>query len=119
MTRIPARGTFRPVYFSRRATILRYRIGVRGEAAMARNPSFEQFSRTIRIAWLAERTRITTGEAVERVAEARGKSEQRRSRREFLGDVARVVTSGALATAAGPRDRALAMPRDSRSIAIV
>ena len=87
---------------------------------MPRNPLFDQFSRTIRIAWFAERMKISTGEALERAAEARGEAERRRSRREFLGDVARVAASGALATVAGPLDPALAKPRDgSRSIAIV
>ena len=87
---------------------------------MPRNPLFDQFSRTIRIAWFAERTRISTGEALERAAEARGEAERRRSRREFLGDVARVAASGALANVAGPRDPAFAKSRDgSRSIAIV
>ena len=56
---------------------------------MPRNPLFDQFSRTLRTAWFAERTRISTGEALERAAEARGEAERRRSRREFLGDVAR------------------------------
>ena len=87
---------------------------------MPRNPLFDQFSRTIRTAWFAERTRISTGEALERAAEARGEAERRRSRREFLGDVARVAASGALATVAGPLDPAFAKSRDgSRSIAIV
>ena len=87
---------------------------------MPRNPLFDQFSRTIRIAWFAERKKISTGEALERAAEAQGEAERRRSRREFLGDVVRVAASGALATVAGPLDRAHAKPRDgSRSIAIV
>ena len=87
---------------------------------MPRNPLFDQFSRTIRIAWFAERMKISTCEALERAAEARGEAERRRSRREFLGDVVRVAASGALATVAGPLDPALAKPRDgSRSIAIV
>jgi monoamine oxidase len=87
---------------------------------MPRNPLFDQFSRTIRTAWFAERTKISTAEALERAAEARGEAERRRSRREFLGDVARVAASGALATVAGPLDPALAKSRDgSRSIAIV
>ena len=87
---------------------------------MPRNPLFDQFSRTIRIAWFAERMKISTSEALEHAAEARGEAERRRSRREFLGDVVRVAASGALATVAGPLDPALAKPRDgSRSIAIV
>ena len=87
---------------------------------MPRNPLFDQFSRTIRIAWFAERMKISTCDALERAAEARGEAERRRSRREFLGDVVRVAASGALATVAGPLDPALAKPRDgSRSIAIV
>ena len=87
---------------------------------MPRNPLFDQFSRTIRIAWFAERSKISTREALERAADVRGAAERRRSRRGFLGDVARVAASGALATVAGPLDRALAKPRDSsRSIAIV
>jgi monoamine oxidase len=87
---------------------------------MPRNPLFDQFSRTIRIAWFAERMKISTCDALERAAEARGEAERRRSRREFLGDVVRVAASGALATVAGPLDSALAKPRDgSRSIAIV
>ena len=87
---------------------------------MPRNPLFDQFSRTIRIAWFAERSKISTREALERGADVRGAAARRRSRRGFLGDVARVAASGALATVAGPLDRALAKPRDSnRSIAIV
>jgi monoamine oxidase len=87
---------------------------------MPRNPLFDQFSRTIRIAWFAERMKISTSDALERAAEARGEAERRRSRREFLGDVVLVAASGALATVAGPLDPALAKPRDgSRSIAIV
>ncbi len=77
---------------------------------MPRNPLFDQFSRSIRIAWFADHMKISTGEALER----------RRSRREFLGDVARVAASGALATVAGPLDHAFATPRAAgRSIAIV
>ena len=87
---------------------------------MPRNPVFDQFSRTIRIAWLAERTKVSTREALERTAEAQGEAERQRSRREFLGDVARVAASGALATVAGPLDHAFATPRAAgRSIAIV
>ena len=87
---------------------------------MPRNPLFDQFSRTIRIAWFAERMKISTCEALERAADARDESEERRSRREFLGDVVRVAASGALATVAAPLDPAFAKPRDgSRSIAIV
>jgi monoamine oxidase len=87
---------------------------------MPRNPLFDQFSRTIRIAWFAERARTSTCEALERAAEARGEAERRRSRREFLGDMRRVAASGALATVAGPLHPAFAMPRDEgRSIAIV
>ena len=87
---------------------------------MPRNPLFHQFSRTIRTAWVAERLKISTHEALDRVAEARGDAQQRPSRREFLGDVARVAASGALVTAAGPLDAAFAMPRAGRpSIAIV
>ena len=87
---------------------------------MPRNPLFDQFSRTIRIAWFAEHMKISTSEALEHAAEARGEAERRRSRREFLGDVVRVAASGALATVAGPLDPALAKPRNSGgSIAIV
>ena len=87
---------------------------------MPRNPLFDQFSRTIRIAWFAEDSKISTREALERAAEARGEAERRRSRRGFLGDVARVAASGAIATVAAPLAPALAKPRDgSRSIAIV
>src|SRR5262245_62787412 len=75
---------------------------------MARNPLFDQFSRTIRTAWFAERRKITTSEALERAAEARDEAERRRSRREFLGDVARVAASGTLATFAGSREPAFA-----------
>ena len=87
---------------------------------MPRTALFEQFSRTIRTAWFAERLKISTGEALERAAEARGEAERRRSRREFVGDVWRVAAAGALATVAGPAGAALAKPRDgNRSIAIV
>jgi len=87
---------------------------------MPRNPLFDQFSRATRIAWFAERSKISTREALERAADARGAADRRRSRRGFIGDVARVAASSALATVAGPFDRALAKPRDSsRSIAIV
>ena len=78
---------------------------------MSRNPLFDQFSRTIRVAWFGERTKLSTCEALERAAEARGEAERRRSRREFLGDVARVAGAGALATVAGPLDAALARQR--------
>jgi monoamine oxidase len=87
---------------------------------MARNPLFDQFSRTIRLAWFAEGTRISTGEALERAAQARDNAKQRRSRREFLGDMARVTASGALATVARPFDIAQArIVTAGRSIAIV
>lgn len=91
---------------------------------MSRGPLFHQFSRTIRIAWFAERNKISTGEALERVAEAQGEAERRRSRREFLGDVASLAASGALASVAGPLGRAHAKPGggsegSSPSIAIV
>ncbi len=94
---------------------------------MSRNPLFHQLSRTIRIAWLAERNRISTDEAIERVAEATGEAERRRSRREFLGDVARVAAAGAVASVAGPLESAYAKPGGggggggggTRSIAIV
>jgi monoamine oxidase len=79
---------------------------------MARNPLLDQLSRTIRIAWFAERTKISTREALERAAEARDLAAYRRSRRDFLGDVARVAASGALATVAGPVAPALAKRRD-------
>ena len=87
---------------------------------MPRNPLFDQFSRSIRTAWRAERMKISTSEALDRAAEARNEAEQRRSRREFLGDVGRVAASGALATVAGSLDQAFAMPRaGGPSIAIV
>ena len=87
---------------------------------MPRNPLFDQFSRTIRVAWFAERTKIATSEALERGAEARGEAARSRSRREFLGDMAKVAASGAVATVAGPLEPTLAKPRNgSRSIAIV
>lgn len=87
---------------------------------MARNPLFDQFSRTIRLAWFAEGTRISTGEALERAAQARDNAKQRRSRREFLGDMARVTASGALATVARPFDIVQARTVNAgRSIAIV
>lgn len=91
---------------------------------MARTPLFHQFSRTARIAWLAERNNVSTAEALERVAEAQGQAERRRStRREFLGDVARFATAGGLASVAGPLERAYAKPGDgggvTRSIAVV
>jgi hypothetical protein len=72
---------------------------------MARHALFNQFTRTIRIAWLAEQNELSTGEALERVMEARGQAERRRSRREFLGDIARVAAS--LAAAAGPTRSAM------------
>ena len=40
---------------------------------MPRNPLFDQFSRAIRIAWFAERMKISTSDALERAAEARAK----------------------------------------------
>ena len=87
---------------------------------MPRSPLFDQFSRTIRVAWSAERMKISTCEVLELAAEARAEAERRRSRREFLGGVMRVAASGAVATVAGPLAPALAKPRDgSRSIAIV
>jgi monoamine oxidase len=94
---------------------------------MSRSPLFHRFSRTIRIAWFAERNKISTGEALERVAEVQGNAARRRSRREFLGEVASLAASGALASVAGPLGRAHAAPAGgggggsgvSRSIAIV
>jgi len=87
---------------------------------MPRNPLFDRFSRTIRVAWFAERAKISTSEALERAAETQANAEQRRSRREFLDDVARVAASGAIATVAGPLQPALAKPRNgSPSIAVV
>jgi hypothetical protein len=38
---------------------------------MPRNPLFDRFSRTIRIAWFAERAKISTSEALARAAETR------------------------------------------------
>jgi monoamine oxidase len=66
---------------------------------MARTTLFDQFSRTIRVAWFAEENRISTGEALDRVAEARTEAQRLRSRREFLGDMG-CVASGALASIA-------------------
>jgi monoamine oxidase len=97
---------------------------------MSRTPLFHRFSRTIRIAWLAERHKISTDEALERVAdslervaEAGDQVDRRRSRREFLGGAARVAAAGALASVAGPLERAYAKPGGgiggNRSIAIV
>lgn len=87
---------------------------------MPRNPLFGQFSRSLRVAWFAEETKVTTTEALERTAQARVEFERTRPRREFLGDVARIAASGALATVAGPLAPAFAKPvAGSRSIAIV
>ena len=87
---------------------------------MSRNPLFDQFSRTIRIAWFAEDARMATGEALARAADARGHAPQWRSRRGFLSDVARVAASGALATVARPFDLAYAARANAgRSVAIV
>jgi monoamine oxidase len=87
---------------------------------MSRNPLFHQFSRTLRLAWLAERMNISTDEALARAAHAREEGEPRRSRREFLGDLARVTASGALATAAGSAEAAGVQPGSApRSIAII
>ena len=69
---------------------------------MSRSPLFDQFSRTIRVAWFAEKTRLAAGEALARAAEAGWHLKQRRSRREFLGDVTRVAAGGALGTVARP-----------------
>jgi len=75
---------------------------------MSRSPLFHQFSRTVRIAWFAERNRISTSEALERVAEVQGQAARQRTRREFLGDVTRVAAAGTLASVAGPLDSASA-----------
>lgn len=85
---------------------------------MPRNPLFDQFSRSLRVAWFADRTKTTTSEALERVAEVRAESERSRPRREFLGDVARIAASGTLAAISGPLAHAKPLP-GSRSIAIV
>jgi hypothetical protein len=61
---------------------------------MPRNPLFDQFSRTIRIAWFAERTKISTREALERAAASRGEVERRRSRREFLRRCIKTSSAG-------------------------
>ena len=60
---------------------------------MSRSPLFHRFSRTVRIAWFAERNRISTSEALERVAEVQEAAERQRTRREFLGDVTRITGS--------------------------
>ena len=74
----------------------------------------------MRVAWFAEQHGISTRDALERIMDARGQAERRRSRREFLGDMARVAASGTLATVAGPIHQAYAKPRSSsRSVAIV
>ena len=87
---------------------------------MSRNPLFDQFSRTIRRAWFAEHTRIATGEALERAAEASWDAKQRRSRREFLVDVGRIASAGALATGLRPLDLAHAQHAHAgHSVAIV
>jgi monoamine oxidase len=90
---------------------------------MSRSSLFHQFSRTLRIAWLAERHQVPTSEALERIAEAQDAAERQRTRREFLGDVARVAAAGALGSAAAPLDSASAKPRSGSgsapSIAIV
>ena len=87
---------------------------------MSRNPLFDQFSRTIRIAWFAEKTGLPAAEALARAADAGWHAKQRRSRREFLGDVGRVAAGGALATVAGPLDIPHAARADAlRSVAIV
>jgi monoamine oxidase len=89
---------------------------------MSHSPLHHQLSRTLRIAWFAERDRISTSEALERAAEAQGIAEQRRTRREFLGDVTRVAAAGALASV-GPLAGAPARPRGggggTPSVAIV
>jgi monoamine oxidase len=91
-----------------------------GERCMSRNPLFHQFSRTLRLAWLAERMNVSTAEALARAAQAREEVKQRRSRREFLGDLARAAASGALVTGAGLVDAVGAQPGGpTRSIAIV
>src|SRR5262245_53129171 len=77
---------------------------------MSRSSLFHQFSRTVRIAWFAERNQISTSEALERVAEAQCKAGRRRTRREFLGDVARVAAAGTLGAAAAPLGSASAKP---------
>lgn len=86
---------------------------------MSRSPLFHTFSRTVRVAWLAERHRISTSEALERVAEAQEKAERQRTRREFLGDIGRVAATGALASVTGPLDHAFAAPGSTPSIAVV
>jgi monoamine oxidase len=87
---------------------------------MSRNPLLDQFSRTLRLAWLAERMNTSTEEALERAAQRRDGAAQQRSRREFVGDLARVAASGALAAVAGSARAAHAQPGGaSRSIAIV
>src|SRR5262249_21849153 len=95
----------------------------KGDVDMSRSPLFHRFSRTVRIAWFAERNRISTREALEHVAEVQGEAERRRTRREFLGDVTRIAAAGALASVAGPLDSASAKPRSGKgstpTIAIV
>jgi monoamine oxidase len=87
---------------------------------MSRHALFDQFSRSVRLAWLAERMKISTGEALERAAGGRKPEEHHRSRREFLGDAARAAAAGALATVAHPFEIVQARPiKTSRSIAVV
>ena len=83
---------------------------------MSRTSLFHQFSRTIRIAWFAERHNIATREALERVAEVEGNATQQRSRRDFLGDVASLAASTVIASLAGPFGRAHAAPGGGSSV---
>jgi len=69
---------------------------------MSRTPLFHSLSRTLRLAWLAERHRLPTRELLERRSELREREARRTSRREFLGEVTRMAASGALASLAGP-----------------
>ena len=76
---------------------------------MARTSLFDNFARAVRIACLGEQERISTTEAIERVAEIEERAERRLgARREFLADAGRVAAIGMLASLTNPRKRVYA-----------
>jgi len=70
---------------------------------MSRSPLFSRLARARRIAHFADCLRISTPEALERVAELEAaRAARRATRREFLGNLARGAAAAGLASLAGP-----------------
>jgi hypothetical protein len=76
---------------------------------MARTSLFDNFARAVRIACFGEQERISTTEAIERVAEIEERAARHLgARREFLADAGCVAAIGMLASLTNPRKRVYA-----------